>query len=94
MFVLNVDLKVRADSTRTLENTFKDSFQPAISSQPGFDHVLLLHSGKNQNEYRLVLAFRDEPSQKRWVATSLHQQVWPKMEANCVSYRVDTFRAI
>ncbi len=94
MFVLNVDLKARAESTQTLENTYRDVFRPAIASQPGFDHVLLLRSGKNQNEYRLVIAFQDEQSQKMWVLTDLHQEIWPKMETNCSSYSVEPFHAV
>jgi heme-degrading monooxygenase HmoA len=94
MFVLHVDLKARSDSSRILENTYRELFLPAISSQPGFDHVLLLQSGTDQNEYRLMIAFQDEPSQKGWVATKLHQEVWPKMEENCSSYKVETFQAV
>jgi len=94
MFVLHVDLKARSDSSRILENTYRELFQPAISSQPGFDQVLLLQSATDQNGYRLVIAFQDEPSQKAWVATNLHQEVWPKMEKNCSSYKVETFHAV
>ena len=94
MFVLHVDLKARSDSSRILENTYRDIFRPAVSSQPGFDHVLLLQSSTDQNGYRLVIAFQDEPSQKGWVATKLHQEVWPKMEKNCSSYKVETFLAL
>jgi heme-degrading monooxygenase HmoA len=91
MFVLHVDLKVRSGSSKALENTYGDIFRPAISSQPGFDRVLLLQSSTDQSEYRLVIAFQDEPSQKKWVATKLHQDVWPRMEKNCSSYKAETF---
>lgn len=93
MFVLHVDLKVRPDSSRTLEDTYREVFQPAISSQPGFDHVLLLKSDRVQDRYRLVIAFQDETAQKKWIATDLHQEVWPKVETNCSSYGVETFYA-
>jgi heme-degrading monooxygenase HmoA len=94
MFVLHVDLEARSDSRQALERTYEGVFRPAVSSQPGFDHVLLLHSDKNPNGYRLVIAFQDEPSQKKWVATSLHQEIWPRMEASCSSYKVETFHAL
>jgi heme-degrading monooxygenase HmoA len=94
MFVLHVDLKARSDSSRILENTYREVFQPAISSQPGFDRVLLLQSNTDQSGYRLVIAFKDEPSQKKWVATDLHQQVWPKLEKNCLSYKVEIFHEV
>jgi len=94
MFVLHVDLKARMDSTRKLENNYREVFQPAISSQPGFDRVQLLQSNTDQNSYRLVIAFKDEPSQKKWVATDLHQEVWPKMEENFSSFEVETFHNV
>jgi heme-degrading monooxygenase HmoA len=94
MFVLHVDLKARSDSSRILENTYRESFRPAVSSQPGFDQVLLLQSATDQNGYRLVIAFQDESSRKAWVATKLHQEVWPKIEKNCLSYKVETFQAV
>ena len=94
MFVLHVDLKVHSDSCLSLEKTFGELFRPAISSQPGFENVLLLNSLESQNDYRLVIAFQDETSQKRWVATSLHQEVWPRMEASCSSYRVESFNTV
>lgn len=93
-FVLHVDLEVRSDSRQALESTYEGVFRPAISSQPDFDQVLLLHSDKFPNAYRLVIAFQGEPSQKRWVATSLHQEVWPRKEGNCSSYKVDTFHTM
>ena len=93
MFVLHVDL-TRSDSNRALENTYKEIFRPAISAQPGFDHVLLLQSSADQNGFRLVIAFEDQPSQKGWVATKLHDEVWPRMEENCSSYKVETFQAV
>ena len=94
MFVLHVDLETRSDSRQALESTLEQVFRPAISSQPGFDHLLLLHSDKFPNAYRLVIAFQDEPSQKKWVASDLHQEVWPKVEANCASYKVETFHRV
>jgi heme-degrading monooxygenase HmoA len=94
MFVLHVDLEARSDSRRTLESAYEEVFRPAISSQPGFNHVLLLQSDKDQNGYRLVIAFQDEQSQKKWVGTNLHQEVWPKMEICCLSYKVGTFHKV
>ncbi|HXH50464.1 MAG TPA: antibiotic biosynthesis monooxygenase [Terriglobia bacterium] len=94
MFVLHVDLEVRSDSRKALESTYEGVFRPAISSQPGFDHILLLQSDKFPNVYRLVIAFQDEPSQKKWVASDLHQEVWPRMESSCSSYKVETFHTL
>jgi heme-degrading monooxygenase HmoA len=94
MFVLHVDFKTSSDSSRKLENTYREIFRPAISAQPGFDHVLLLHSNTDQNGFRMVIAFEDQPAQKGWIATKLHDEVWPKMEESCSSYKVETFQAV
>lgn len=94
MFVLHVDFEARSDSRQALESTYEAVFRPAISSQVGFDHVALLHSDKFPNAYRLVIAFQDEPAQKKWVESSLHQEVWPKMEETCSSYKVETFQTL
>jgi heme-degrading monooxygenase HmoA len=94
MFVLHVDLEARSDSAGMLEKTYREVFRPAISSQPGFDHVLLLRSGTDLNAYRLVIGFQDEPAQRKWIATDLHQEVWPKLEAHCSSYKVATFHTV
>lgn len=94
MYVLHVNLKVRPDAKRTLEEAYREIFRPAISSQPGFDHVQLLEFDRDQDGYRLVIAFQDETAQKKWVATDLHQEVWPKLERNCLSYEVEAFHGV
>jgi heme-degrading monooxygenase HmoA len=94
MFVLHVDLKARSDSSKILEDTYREVFRPAISSQPGFEQVLLLQSATDQNGYRLVIAFDDKSSREAWVATKLHEEVWPKLEKNCASYKVEIFQAV
>lgn len=91
MYVLHVDLKVRLDAKQTLEEAYREIFRPAISSQPGFDHVQLLEPERDEGDHRLVIAFQDEAAQKKWVATDLHREVWPKIEAHCSSYEVEAF---
>jgi hypothetical protein len=35
--------------------------------------------------YRFVLSFRSEAQRQAWVATDIHQQVWPNLESKLAS---------
>ena len=89
MFILHVDVSVKPGMTKALEGTYRDVFVPAISKQAGFSEVKLLRAISSEgHSHRLVIAFEREELQKQWVATDLHQQVWPKMDANMVEFIV------
>jgi heme-degrading monooxygenase HmoA len=95
MFTLHVDLSVKPDMTKALEATYRDIFVPAISKQAGFSETKLLRAiSPEAHSYRLVIAFESEKLQKTWVATDLHQQVWPKMEANMVQFSVHYYETV
>lgn len=83
MFVLNVDLQVKQGSEQALEETYQRVFWPAISSQAGFGRVELLRPLKEDTTYRLSIAFERQELQQKWVATELHEQVWPQIESKC-----------
>jgi heme-degrading monooxygenase HmoA len=93
MFVLHLDMQVKPGSEPTLEQTFVTTFRPAISRQDGFRGVSLLRPSKN-GQYRLTIAFDTQPLQQKWVATDLHQQVWPQMEAHCSAYSLQHYNAV
>ena len=94
MVALHVDLQLKPGAGPELEKTFGDVFRPAISAQPGFSGVALLHSIPEADHYRLVIEFQSEELRLDWVATDLHQQVWPRMEAHCASYSVKNFTVV
>jgi heme-degrading monooxygenase HmoA len=94
MFVLHVDLQLKAGAERELENTYREIFQPAISRQPGFHSVALLRPRDETGNYLLSIVFEDQSHQQKWVATDLHQQVWPQMEIHCASYAVKNYDAV
>jgi heme-degrading monooxygenase HmoA len=95
MFILHVDLTVKSGMTEALKGTYRDVFCPAISKQPGFSETKLLQAKPpGARTHRLVIGFEKEELQKKWVATDLHQQVWPKMEANIEKYSVDFFETV
>lgn len=95
MFVLHVDLKVKPGAQQDLEDTFAGTFMPAVSQQSGFRGANLLRPFEDDGgDYRLSIAFDDRDSQQRWVATDLHQVVWPQMESHCLTYSVKKFLSV
>jgi heme-degrading monooxygenase HmoA len=94
MFVLHVDLQVKPGPRSNLEGTFVATFQPAISAQEGFAAVNLLRSQENESDYRLAIAFESQALQQKWVASSLHQEVWPQIERHCAGYSVKCYDAV
>jgi heme-degrading monooxygenase HmoA len=94
MFVLFVDMKIKPGSQQVLEKTYTETFRPAISRQEGFRAVELLRSNQDGGEYRLSIAFESHPLQKKWVASDLHQDVWPRMEDHCADYSVNDYTSV
>jgi heme-degrading monooxygenase HmoA len=94
MFVLHIELKVRSNSEPGLEETFVERFYPAISAQQGFLEAQLLRSNDGEMSYRLCLSFDRQASQQKWVATDLHQEVWPLMESHCDNFTVASYSSI
>src|SRR5258708_48894 len=86
---LHVDLDVDPTKEKTLLETYHKTFHPAISKQPGFVDVKLLKmrsalagAAPTSLGYRLLISFETEEQRLKWVATDIHQKVWPQMEAN------------
>jgi heme-degrading monooxygenase HmoA len=94
MFVLHVEIQVKPGSENALEETFRGTFYPAISQQEGFVDAQLLRAKETQGNYRLCLSFDQEPSQQRWVATDLHEQVWSKMQGHFTDFAVVRYLSV
>lgn len=94
MFVLHVELEVKPDSRQDLEKTYVETFRPAISRQEGFSAVALLRPRDEGKSYLLSLAFENQGFQQKWVATDLHQEVWPQMERHCARYALKPYDAV
>lgn len=84
---LHVDLEVDPAKEKDLLATYRKTFRPAISKQPGFVAVTLLKLRKEMKgtapagaTHRLIISFETEDQRQKWVASDLHQQVWPSME--------------
>ena len=94
MVSLHIDLQLKPGAGPELEKTFRQVFRPAVSAQPGFVAVALLHPTSEATGYRLVIEFQTEQLRLDWVATDLHQQVWPQIEAHCDGYAVKNFTVV
>jgi heme-degrading monooxygenase HmoA len=94
MFVLHIELKVKPGLQQSLEKTYIERFRPAISAQEGFNAVQLLHSKEDDANYRLSLAFDQQASQQKWVATDLNQKVWPAIADQCTEFTVKGYSTV
>jgi heme-degrading monooxygenase HmoA len=84
---LHLDLEVDPAKENEMVASFRKTFRPAISKQPGFVEVKLLKlqsalvgKAPANSPYRLLISFETEELRKKWVATDTHQQVWPTIE--------------
>ena len=84
---LLLDLEVDPAKEKEMLANYKNTFRPAITKQPGFVDVKLMKlrtemAGKAPPNcsYRLLISFQNEDQRKAWVATPLHQKVWPTIE--------------
>lgn len=94
MFVLHIGLPVKEGMNQSLEQTFANEFQPAISVQEGFGDVQLLHSLDAEASYCLVIAFEGQEQQQKWVASDLHQKVWPTLAENCKDFILSKYNSV
>jgi heme-degrading monooxygenase HmoA len=94
MFVLHIELKVKPGLQQSLEETYLERFRPAISAQEGFNAAQLLHSNNDAVNYRLCLTFDRQASQQTWVATDLHQEVWPAIADQCAEFSVQGYSTV
>jgi hypothetical protein len=67
---------------------YRTHFRPAIGKQPGFVEVKLMKldsavagAAPAHTTHRLLISFQTEEQRKAWVATAVHQKVWPTIQA-------------
>jgi heme-degrading monooxygenase HmoA len=95
MFILHVELAVKADSSDALAIAYRESFCPAISKQPGFSEARLLLARSSQaRTHRLTIAFESETLQRQWAATVSHHEAWAKMEPSITWSSGDFFDTV
>jgi hypothetical protein len=84
---LHVDLSVDPAREQEMLHNFKTIFRPAASKQAGYVDVQMLKlrsalQGKapEAGNYRFVLTFVSEELRQKWIASAIHQKVWPTIE--------------
>jgi heme-degrading monooxygenase HmoA len=90
---LHVDLTVDPTKEKEMLQNFETIFRPAASKQPGYIDVrmlklrtTLLGKAPARVNYRFALSFQSEELRQKWVASDVHQKVWPTIE-NMLSNR-------
>ena len=84
---LHVDLAVVPTKEKEMLHNFETIVRPAAAKQPGYIDVKMLKlrsavmgkapAGVN---YRFNLTFQSEELRQKWVASAVHQKVWPTIE--------------
>jgi heme-degrading monooxygenase HmoA len=84
---LHVDLAVDPAKEKEMLHNFETIFRPAAAKMPGYIDVKMIKlrstimgnapAGLN---YRFVLNYKSEELRQKWVASAVHQKVWPTIE--------------
>lgn len=89
---LHCDLSVAPGKEKEVMKNFETIFRPAASKMPGYIDVRLLKLrtavyGKAPSNvtFRFNLTFQSEELRQKWIATDVHQKVWPTIENLLVS---------
>jgi heme-degrading monooxygenase HmoA len=84
---LHLDMAVDPAKEKEMLKNFETIFRPAASKQPGYIDVKMLKlrsaiQGKAPAgiNYRFVLTYQSEELRQKWIATDVHQKVWPTIE--------------
>src|SRR6516162_3876738 len=89
---LHVDLAVDPAKEKEMLRNFETIFRPEAAKHPGYIDVKMLKlrtalqgSAPAGVNYRFSLAYRSEELRQKWVASTVHQRVWPTIENTLAS---------
>ena len=84
---LHVDLAVDPAKEKEMLHNFETIFRPVAVKHPGYIDVKMIKlrsalrgkapAGLN---YRFVLVYESEELRQKWIASDIHQKVWPTIE--------------
>jgi antibiotic biosynthesis monooxygenase (ABM) superfamily enzyme len=98
--LLHVDLSVDPAREQEMLDNFHKIFKPAAQKYPGYIDVKILklrsalQGGAPEGlNYRFALTYQSEEMRQKWIASDIHQKVWPTVEKTLKSkdYRVLLF---
>ena len=84
---VHVDMSVDPAKEKEMLRRFEQDFKPAAGKFPGYIDVKIVKlrsafqgtapAGLN---YRFVLTYQSEELRQKWIASDVHQKVWPTIE--------------
>src|SRR5436309_3612269 len=84
---LHVDLYVDPAREKEMLHNFETVFRPAAVKFPGYIDVKMLKlrsalmgTAPGGVNYRFALTYDSEEARQKWVASNIHQKVWPTIE--------------
>ena len=84
---LHVDMSVDPAKEKEMLHNFETIFRPAAVKYPGYIDVkivklrsALMGTAPAGLNYRFVLTYQSEEMRQKWVASPVHQKVWPTIE--------------
>jgi hypothetical protein len=85
---LHVDLDVDPAKEQEMMHNFVNIFRPAAMHHPGYIDVKLLKlrsavkgTPPAGGKYRFELTYESEELRQKWIASDVHQKVWPTIES-------------
>jgi hypothetical protein len=89
---LHVDMSVDPAKEKAMLHNFETIFRPAASKFAGYIDVkivklrsALMGTAPVGLNYRFVLTYQSEEMRQKWVASEVHQKVWPTIENTLTS---------
>jgi antibiotic biosynthesis monooxygenase (ABM) superfamily enzyme len=90
--VLHVDLSVDPGREQEMLHNFHTVFRPAAMKFPGYIDVKMCKTRSALQgappagvNYRFQLTYQSEELRQKWVASDVHQKVWPTIENTLTS---------
>src|SRR5688572_6460412 len=81
---LHLDLSVSSSREKELVHYFNTVFKPAAAKFPGYIDVRMIKlrsalqgAVPNGLKYRWMLQYESEELRQEWIASDMHQKVWP-----------------
>ena len=85
--LLHVDLTVDPAKEKEMLHNYETIFRPAAVAYPGYIDLKMLKlrttlmgKGPVGVNYRFALTYQSEELRQKWVASAIHQKVWPTIE--------------
>ena len=83
MIELHIYLEPHDGKEEELTALYAKEYIPGIKKQAGFQRTTLLKKRDALREYQINITFESEDLRIKWVESSEHTEIWPKIVALC-----------